>query len=164
MFLSLSGQTFQSFSTQKLRTTQRLRLFSLFQYKINKILEFLLIPTYFWAQQSFSTEAHVRADVARTVSSKWFHGYQCNRHKQLKQTLTCVLFCLLAKQSVNAHQSTNQNMFSQPQLTVSQEPVIRVHVMELKRFKRLQECGQGTGKGIGVPGWMQAPQRCKTTL
>lgn len=36
--------------------------------------------------------------------------------------------------------------------------------MELKRFKRPEECGQGTGKGIGGLGWMKALQRCKITL
>lgn len=80
----------------------------------------------------------------------------CNLSRHYCAALACVLFCLLAKQYVSAHQSTNQNMSSQPQLTVSQESVIRVHMMELKRFKRLQECVQGTGKGRGGLEWMKA--------
>lgn len=89
---------------------------------------------------------------------------KCNLSRHYCAVLACVLLCLLPEQSVNAHQSTNQNMSSQPQLMASQEPVIRVHVMELKRFKRLQECGQGTGKGIGGLGLVKALQRYKIIL
>lgn len=36
--------------------------------------------------------------------------------------------------------------------------------MELKRFKRLQECGEGTGKGIGGLGWMKALLESQVTF